>query len=52
MNCIIKSWKCPVCHREEYINQPTKKHFSGGAVCKGEWECYEWRRQLKQIQNK
>jgi len=50
MNCIIKSWKCKVGHREEFFGQPRKRHYSMGSFCRGEWEEFEWRRQLKPIQ--
>ena len=49
MNCIIKSWRCQICEREEFHVQPKKRHFRFGKICYGRWECYSWRRQLKPL---
>jgi hypothetical protein len=48
--CIIKSWRCDTCEREIFFdNQPRKLHYHQGEKCKGNWICYEWRRQTKPI---
>lgn len=52
MRCIVKSWYCPVCFREEFIIQPKNKHFLKGKLCDGKWVCYEWGRRMKPFEVK
>jgi hypothetical protein len=49
MNCIIKSWRCEKCQREEYFMKPKDKHFSDGKGCDGKWIEYNWNRCTKPI---
>lgn len=65
MRCLIKSWRCETCGREEWIEQPSKIHaaltntksykdieVNTFEKCKGKWITYEWSRKTKPAEAK